>query len=305
MSTTFRGAFTALVTPFRDGALDLDTLTALVARQIAAGIDGLVPCGTTGESPTLSFEEHQEIVRCVVQAAGHRVPVIAGAGSNDTAHAVALARANAACGATGHLVVSPYYNKPSQEGLYRHFAAVAAATPLPVILYNIPGRCGVTISNDTLRRLRRDLPNIVAVKHATGGVVDAAELLASESPASGPTADTHPPLAVLSGDDPLTLPLLSLGAVGVISVVSNVCPATVKRLTAAALAGDYPAARDAHAALLPLAQALLTLDTNPVPLKAALAHLALCREELRLPLCPLPAEKRAVLERMLADRDLS
>lgn len=288
-TTTFRGAFTALVTPFRDGALDLDTLEKLVARQIAAGIDGLVPCGTTGESPTLSFEEHQEVVRCVVQAAGGRVPVIAGAGSNDTAHAVALARANAACGATGHLVVSPYYNKPSQEGLYRHFAAVAAATPLPVILYNIPGRCGVAISNETLRRLRRDLSNVVAVKHATGGVLDAAELLASDRD-----------LAVLSGDDPLTLPLMSLGAVGAISVVSNICPATVKRLTAAALAGDFVAARDAHTALLPLAQALLTLDTNPVPLKAALAHLGLCREDLRLPLCPLPAEKRTALERMLA-----
>ncbi len=295
---SIRGTLTALVTPFREGRLDVAALEALVARQLEAGVDGLVPCGTTGESPTLSEEEHREVICAVARVAKGRgaaqtaVPVIAGSGSNNTAHTLALARLNAECGADALLVVAPYYNRPSQEGLFRHFSAVAEATELPIILYNIPGRCGVEISIETICRLRDKHRNIAAVKHATGSVGGAAELMAACD------------IPVVSGDDPLTLPLMSLGAVGVISVISNLAPRATKRLTQAVLDGDWPAARAAHRALYPLAKALLALDTNPVPIKTALALRGLCAEELRLPLCEMAAEKRRTLERLLGEHPL-
>ncbi len=282
-----RGTFTALVTPFLDGRLDLPALEALVESQIQAGVDGLVPCGTTGEAPTLSAAEYREVVQTVVRTAKGRVPIMAGSGTNSTAHTLELVRLNVECGANALLVVAPYYNRPSQEGLFRHFAAVAEATDLPIVLYNIPGRCGVEIAHDTILRLRNKFPNIVSIKHATGSVPGAADLLA--------TSD----IEVLSGDDPLTLPLMSIGAVGVISVLSNLVPAEVKRLTHAALTGDWPTAQAAHRTLYPLGKALLSLDTNPVPIKTALALRGVCSAELRLPLCPLAPDKRTALERLL------
>ncbi len=285
----FRGTYTALVTPFRGGELDLPALERLVERQIAGGVDGLVPCGTTGESPTLSTEEQRRVVECVARINAGSRKVLAGAGSNDTRHAVHLAKQAAAAGADGLLVVAPYYNRPSQEGLYQHFASVARAVELPIMLYNIPGRCGVEISIDTICRLARDFSNIVSVKHATGSVGGAADLHA--------VCD----IAVLSGDDPITLPLMSLGAVGVVSVLSNLAPKGVHRLTSAALSGDFSTALTAHRALHKLGRALLSLDTNPVPIKTALAMHDLCAEEFRLPLTPLSPENRARLAELLAD----
>ena len=289
---TLRGTLTALVTPFRDGKLDMAALERLVQRQLDAGVDGLVPCGTTGESPTLSETEHREVVSCVARLARGRVPVLAGSGTNCTAKTVDLARLNADCRADALLVVAPYYNKPSQEGLFRHFSTVAAATELPIVLYNIPGRCGVEISVETIKRLHAAHENIVAVKHATGSVAGAADLMAACD------------IAVLSGDDPLTLPLMSIGAVGVISVLSNLAPKTVKRLTDAALNGDMAAARAAHRELYPLAKALLSLDTNPIPIKTALALRGLCTDEFRLPLCGLSEDNRRKLTRLLDEASL-
>lgn len=279
----FRGTYTALVTPFRNGKVDFAALEQHVDRQIAAGVDGLVPCGTTGEAPTLSAEEHRAVVECVVRCVAGRVPVLAGAGTNSTARTLELARALASCGVNGLLVVAPYYNRPSAAGLYEHFSAVAKEVDLPIVLYNIPGRCGVEIPSDVIRRLHAEHKNIVAVKHATGRVDDAMELLNTCE------------IDVLSGDDPLTLPLMSVGAVGVVSVMSNLVPRATKRLTESALRGDFSTAREAHRALYPLARALLTLDTNPVPVKTALAARGWCAEEFRLPLCPMEPAKRARL----------
>ncbi len=289
-----RGTITALVTPFRDGKLDLAALETLVERQLEAGVDALVPCGTTGEAPTLTFAEHRPVVSTVVKLARRRkVPVLAGSGANSTAEALELARINADCGADALLVVAPYYNRPSQEGLYRHYTAIAQATELPIVLYNIPSRTGVEIAIDTIRRLFDEHKHIVAIKHATGSVLGAADLMAVSA------------IPVLSGDDPLTLPLMALGAVGVVSTVSNLLPQAVKRLTQAALEGRWDEARRAHQELYPLAKALLTLDTNPVPVKTALALRGLCAEEFRLPLCPLADDKRRLLEQMLRETALT
>jgi 4-hydroxy-tetrahydrodipicolinate synthase len=279
----FRGTYTALITPFRNGQVDLDALEKHVERQIQAGVDGLAPCGTTGEAPTLTPDEYRYVVECVVRKADRRVPVVAGAGTNSTAKTIELARVAADAGVDGLLLVAPYYNRPSQRGLLEHFAAVAAEVKLPIVLYNIPGRCSVELAVDTIRRLHATHENIVAVKHATGSVGGAADLLAACD------------IAVLSGDDPLTLPLMSLGAVGVVSVLSNLVPRTMKRLTQAAAAGDFTTALAAHRQLYPLAKALLALDTNPVPIKTAMAVMGWCAEEFRLPLCPMEPAGRARL----------
>ncbi len=284
---TFRGTYTALITPFRDGAVDWTSLDALVERQIEAGIEGLVPCGTTGESPTLAEDEQIEIIARVARRAAARTQVVAGVGSNSTHHAVELSRRAADVGATALMHVSPYYNRPTQEGLLRHFTQCAAATPLPVLLYNIPGRTGVTIENVTLARLADEVGNIVAVKHATGRVDDAADLMQECT------------MAVLSGDDPITLPLMSLGAVGVVSVLSNLAPRAVRRVVNAALAGDYGSALAAHRATHALARGLLSMATNPIPIKTALALQGRCAEEFRLPMCPMPGESRGRLADLL------
>jgi 4-hydroxy-tetrahydrodipicolinate synthase len=288
----YQGAYTALITPFRDGKVDYDALERLVEHQVAAGIDGLVPCGTTGESPTLSMAEHDETIERVVKFARKRVPVIAGAGSNCTADAVRLSRHAAEAGADGLLHVAPYYNRPTQEGLFRHYSEIARSVDLPIMLYNIPGRCGVEIAHDTVRRLRDAHANITAIKHATGGVADAAALM--------DLCD----IAVLSGDDPITLPLMSLGAVGVVSVISNLAPRTVRKLTQAALAGDLAAARQVHRRLHARSRRLLNLAVNPIPIKAAMALRGFCTDELRLPLCPLDAQQRQTLESLLAEWDM-
>lgn len=288
-----RGTFTALVTPFRDGKLDLDALERLVARQLDAGVDGLVPCGTTGEAPTLTFAEHRPIVALVAKMARKKAVVLAGSGANSTAEALELVRINEDCGANALLVVTPYYNKPSQEGLFRHYSAVAEATKLPIVLYNIPHRTGVEMTVETIKRLFDAHKNIVGLKHATGSVLGANDLMAACD------------IPVLSGDDPLTLPLMSIGAVGVVSTVSNLFPKTIKQLTEAALAGNWATAQATHRASYALSKALLSLDTNPVPIKTALALRGLCREEFRLPLCPMSAEKRKALEALLDGTDFA
>lgn len=289
---TFPGAITAIVTPFRGGKVDFAALEALVERQIAAGIDGIVPCGTTGESPTLSEDEQHDVIACVIRTAGKRTRVIAGTGSNCTSKAIAASRHAERAGADGLLVVAPYYNKPTQAGMHAHFAAIAREVRIPIMLYNIPGRCGAEIAVPTIARLHSEHPSIVSVKHATGRVDDAAELMQASD------------IEVVSGDDPITWPLMALGAIGVVSVLSNLAPRTVKRLTDAALRGDLPAARAAHQTMHRLARALLSLETNPIPIKTALAIKGLCAEEFRLPMCPIAAENRRKLEAILEQNPL-
>lgn len=281
----FRGNLVALVTPFRNGAIDAPALRAHIERMIAGGVDGLVPCGTTGESPTLTHTEHDEVVAVTVECAGGRVPVVAGTGSNSTAEAVRLTRAAAEAGADGVLSVTPYYNKPSQEGLIAHFTAIADATDLPVMLYDIPGRTGVALEPATTERLAAH-PDIRALKVATGRVEDVSALRA--------TTD----LALLSGDDVLTLPMMALGAAGVVSVLANLLPGPVSRLTAAAAAGDLATARATHDRLYPLMKAMF-LETNPVPVKTALAELDRMAPDLRPPLSPMTGPHREHLRRAL------
>ncbi len=297
MTSMFKGCFVALVTPFRDGAIDYPALDELVDYVIDGGVNGLVPCGTTGESPTLSTEEHAALVAAVVKRAKGRVPVVAGTGSNCTEKTLALSQQAARAGAVGLMLVSPYYNRPSQRGLYEHFAFIAQSVPLPILLYNIPGRTGVEISVETIAQLHTDHRNIVAVKHATGSVDGASELAAASD------------IAILSGDDSMTLPLMSIGAVGVVSVVANLLPREMSALTTAALAGDWEAARTSHRKLFPICRDLLKLDTNPIPIKTALAMRGMMAEEFRLPMCSMePAKKerlRALLAPILAPAALS
>jgi len=284
----FRGCLVALVTPFRDGRLDLHALDALVDRLIDAKVDGLVPCGTTGESPTLGDEEHAAIVSAVARRARGRAAVIAGAGTNSTAHTVHLARAARAAGADGIMLVSPYYNRPTQEGLFQHFSTVARQTGGPIMLYNIPGRTGVEIAAPTIARLRAECPDIAAVKHATGqvdGVSELAELC---------------DIAILSGDDPLTLPMLSVGAVGAVSVLANYAPADVRAMIDAALRGDWPAALRLHRRTYAISKSLLSIATNPIPIKTALALRGEMAEEFRLPMCPLGSDARRRLAEAIA-----
>ncbi len=261
----------------------------MVEQQIAAGIDGLVPCGTTGESPTLTHEEHNHIVELVVKDVAGRCKVIAGTGSNSTDEAIFMTKHAKKVGADASLHVAPYYNKPSQAGLYAHFRAIAEAADLPMVLYNIPGRTGVDISNETMAKLRRDLPkHIVGLKEATGNVDRVSQLHA--------LLDRE--FCILSGDDPLTLPMMSVGAVGVISVVSNLLPREVTDMVHAALKGDYERAGRIHAKLFPLFKDLF-IETNPVPIKAALAMLGQIEEIYRLPLVPMSDANRAQLRRTL------
>lgn len=287
----FKGCWVALVTPFRDGALDMPGLDRLVDSVIDGGVDGLVPCGTTGESPTLSADEQLTVIAAVVKRADGRVPVLAGTGTNATAASLERSRAAIAAGADGVMLVAPYYNKPNQRGLFEHFSAVAGGVKAPVVLYNIPGRSGVEISVDTIARLRERHDNIVAVKHATGSVDGASALQAVSD------------IPILSGDDGLTLPLIGIGAVGVVSVIANLVPAETKALTDAALSDDWPSARSWHRRLFPLSDGMLHLDTNPIPIKTALAMRGLITEEFRLPLCPLENDKRERLSALLAEHD--
>jgi 4-hydroxy-tetrahydrodipicolinate synthase len=291
----FTGAMTALVTPMRgDGGkeIDRDALVALVEAQITLGIDALVPCGTTGESATLTHEEHTEVIRLVVQAARKRVPVIAGAGSNSTAEAIALSKAARTAGADGLLHITPYYNKPTQEGLYRHFRAIVEAVGLPTVLYNVPGRTGCDLAVDTVVRLA-ELEQVVAIKEATGTVQRTQQILAA-------LGDR---LVVLSGEDAINYPLYCVGARGCISVVSNVAPKLVAEVWDAHAAGDSATARRLHIQSVELADALF-LESNPIPAKTALSMMGRMSPELRLPLCPMSPGNAAKLQAVLARHGL-
>jgi len=271
----FQGCGTALVTPFRpDQSLDETALRALVRRQIEAGIDFLVPCGTTGESPTLSRKEHLRVIEITLEEAKGKVPVVGGAGGYNTAEVVELAREVAELGADGLLSVTPYYNKPTQEGLYQHFKAVAAATRLPVIVYSVQGRTGVNVEPATLKRLSA-IDNIVAVKEASGSITQIGAVL-QQMPEG---------FKVLSGDDSITLPLMALGGHGVISVVSNEIPSEMTALAKACLAGDFAGARAIHRKYLALMD-INFVEANPIPVKAALAMMGLCEPVWRLPMTP-------------------
>ena len=283
----FTGIITALVTPFRDNAVDETALRALVEDQIANGVDGLVPVGTTGESPTLSFEEHIRVIKIVVEAARKRVPVIAGTGSNATHEAIELSQEARKVGADGLLQVTPYYNRPTQDGLYRHFKAIVDAVPLPTVLYNVPGRTACDLLPETIARLA-ELAPIVGVKEATGSALRASQILAK-------VGDRQ---AVLSGDDATAFPLFALGARGCISVVSNVAPADMSAMWDATVAGDWKKARALHYKLLPLGEWLF-VEPNPTPAKAALAMMGRMSDELRAPLYPLSPVNREKIRELL------
>ena len=285
----FSGAFTALVTPFRNGEVDVEALENLVEFQIGQGIHGLVPCGTTGETPSMSETEDRLVIGTVVRVANGRVPVIAGTGSNSTDMAIKYTRMAEEEGADGSLQVSPYYNKPTQEGLYRHFAAIAESTSLPIVLYNIPGRTSVTISPETTARLA-EIPNIVGTKEATHSM----DLASDIRRLCGEEFD------ILSGDDSLTLPLMSLGGRGVISVAANVAPAIVSDMVNALLEEDFERGREIHYDLLPLCRALF-IETNPIPVKTAASILGLCSDEMRLPMIPLAGENLDHLRRVMEE----
>jgi 4-hydroxy-tetrahydrodipicolinate synthase len=293
VSIMFTGTFTAIVTPFRDGAVDEAALTRLVRAQLKGGVSGIVPVGTTGESPTLDYDEHIQVVELAVQVAAGKVPVIAGTGANSTREAVELTQRAEAVGADASLQVAPYYNKPTQEGLYQHFKTVAQNTRLPLMLYSIPGRCGIEIGVDTVARLAKDCPNIVSIKEA-GGSCDRVSQLRAALPSR---------FSILSGDDSLTLPFLSVGATGVVSVASNIAPRAVSQMVRRFLDGDLRGAQRLHAKLYPLFKNLF-VETNPTPVKAALALLGQMDDEVRLPLVPASPPARALVERTLKDLGL-
>jgi 4-hydroxy-tetrahydrodipicolinate synthase len=288
-SRSLSGCYTALITPFRDDQIDEAALRALVRRQIAGGISGLVPCGTTGEAPALSLSEWDRVVSVVVETAGGRVPVLAGTGSNNLVTVIERTRRARALGADGALVVTPYYNRPTQDGLFRHFAAIAEAVELPLVLYNVPGRTGVNLLPETVVRLA-DMPSIVGIKEASGSLDQASQIV----------REANRDFVVLSGDDSLTLPMMGIGATGVISVVSNIAPQAVSALTAACLAGDFESGRALHLALFDLCRAMF-VETNPTPVKAASALLGYCSPEVRLPLAPLSEAAQRRVESALAE----
>ena len=282
----FAGCTVAMVTPFKDGEVDLPALRTLVEWQLTQGTPTISPVGTTGEAPTLSHDEHERVVAHVIEAAAGKARVLPGTGSNSTTEAIRLTRFAARAGADGALLVAPYYNRPSQEGLYRHFAAVAESVDLPLVLYNIPGRTGRNIEPETVERLA-SIARIVAIKEAAGSLDQVSELVLRTN------------LTILSGDDSLTLPMLAVGAEGVVSVVANLVPRDVMSLITAFQEGRLGEARQTHGRLFPLCRDLLGLAPNPVPLKAALALLGRGNGELRLPLCPLDQTSRDLLRQAL------
>ncbi|HET6409018.1 MAG TPA: 4-hydroxy-tetrahydrodipicolinate synthase [Chthoniobacteraceae bacterium] len=272
----FSGTYTALVTPFRNDTFDSAAFTSLIETQIAGGVDGIVPVGTTGESPTLDHDEHLEVIAEAVKAAKGRTKVIAGTGSNSTSEAIALTVAAEKAGADAALLVAPYYNKPSQEGLFLHYSKIAEASKLPIILYSIPGRCGIEIGTETVKRLAKACPTIVAIKEA-GGSVERVNALRHAIPDS---------FDILSGDDSLTLPFIAAGARGVVSVASNIAPKEISDMVKAALEGDFATARATHERYYTFFKELF-VEPNPVPIKFALASKGLMAPDVRLPLCPM------------------
>jgi 4-hydroxy-tetrahydrodipicolinate synthase len=286
----FRGTFTALVTPFREDAIDFTALQNLIESQIAAGIDGIIAVGTTGESPTLTHDERKEVIRFAIQTANRRCLVLAGTGSYSTREAIAATEQAEKLGVDGALLVAPYYNKPSQEGLFRHFSAIAKSTPLRLMLYNIPGRCGVDIAAETVARIQSDCPNVVSIKEAGGNVDRVSELRVRL-----PDAFT-----VLSGDDGLTLPFMAAGAVGVVSVASNLLPREMCELVRAFTNGEIKRAQHLHRKLYWLFKDLF-IEPNPVPIKTALSWRGTISAEVRLPLCEMSAANQARLRKTLEE----
>lgn len=282
----FAGLSTALVTPFKNDKVDEATFKALIDRQVAAGADGIVPCGTTGESPTLSHEEHDRVIALACEHANGRLKVIAGTGSNSTAEAIRLTKAAEKAGADGALVVAPYYNKPMMDGMYAHYKAIAENTSLPIVVYNIPGRTGKNIEPDVICKMG-EIPNIVAVKESTGSMDQSSQILAGSD------------LTILSGDDSLTLPLMALGGSGVISVVGNIVPQDVKAMIDAYKAGNLEEAQNWHYRLFNFCRDLLSLSTNPIPVKAAMQMLGLDTGEVRLPLLTLDEKSSGSLRKTL------
>jgi 4-hydroxy-tetrahydrodipicolinate synthase len=285
----FAGTFTALITPFRDGSLDRGAFKALIDRQVAAGITGIVPVGTTGESPTLGSKEHLEVIQAAIEFADKRLLVVAGTGANSTSEAIELTQAAEEMGADASLQVCPYYNKPSQEGVYQHYKSVADNTGLPLMLYSVPGRSVIEISVETVARLATDCPNVIANKEA-GGSVDRVNQLVQAVPED---------FQILSGDDPLTLPFMSCGAVGLVSVASNLIPEVMVNLVARCLEGEYAEALELQKRYYPLLSGLMSLDTNPVPIKSAVALQGHCSDEIRLPLVNLSQSKTETLRSLL------
>ena len=288
MSARFQGSFVAMVTPFRNGAVDEAKLRELVELHVAGGTDGLIPCGTTGESPTLSHDEHRRVVDVVLEAARGRIQVVAGTGSNSTAEAIDLTRHAERSGAAGALVVNPYYNKPTQEGLYRHFRAVAESVAIPILVYNIQSRTAVNVETPTLERLVRDVRNVAGVKEASGSLDQMSQVIAA----------CGPDFSVLSGDDNVTLPLMAIGGHGVVSVIANILPKETAEMVHAALDGDWKRARELHYRLFPLARAAF-LETNPIPIKEAMAMAGMLEPEFRLPMCRMSDANRERLRAVL------
>lgn len=290
----FKGSITAIVTPFdKEGKVDESVLERLVEFQVANGTDGIVPCGTTGESPTLNYTEHERVIEICVRAAKKRIPVIAGTGSNSTQEAIEMSLSAKKIGADGLLLVSPYYNRPTQKGLYLHFKAIADKVDLPIVLYNIASRTGVNIEPQTIARLNRDCRNIIAVKEASGSLDQMSQIAVL----------CGKKLIMLSGDDSLTLPQMAIGGEGVISVVANIIPKDVKALVTAFNKGEVVEARRLHYKMLPLIKAMF-IETNPIPVKTAMALMGLCGPNLRLPMCEMGPENLSKLEAALKDYKL-
>ena len=289
----FRGSIVAIVTPFKNGKIDEKTFRDLIEFQIKNGTSGIVPCGTTGESATLTFEEHNQVIDIVIDQVKKRVPVIAGTGSNSTEEAIMLTRHAEKAGADASLQVSPYYNRPTQKGLYEHFKAIADAVKIPIILYNIAGRTGVNIEPETIARLANDCRNIVAVKEASGSLDQMSRIKSL----------CHDKFELISGDDGLTLPVLAIGGTGIISVVANIVPRDVAELVSAFERGDIKRAQELHYKLLPLIKAAF-IETNPIPVKTAMGLMGLCAPDLRLPMCSMSPDNLEKLKKALKDYGL-
>ena len=284
----FTGTYTAIVTPFKNGQLDEPALERLIKAQIKGGVDGVVPVGTTGESPTVSYEEHVQIISLSVKAAAGKIKVLAGTGANSTTEAIYLTKEAEKAGADGSLQVAPYYNKPTQEGLFQHFRAIANATKLPIVLYSIPGRCGIEIGIDTVKRLAAACKNIIGIKEAGGSCDRVSQLRAA----------LGPKFEILSGDDSLTLPFMAVGGQGVISVASNIIPREVSQMVKAFSSGDAKKALQLHQKFYPVFKDLF-IESNPVPVKAVLAMKGLIEEEYRLPLVAMTAKNKELLKATL------
>ena len=287
----FTGSIVAMVTPFKDGAVDYDKLGELVDYHVENGTNAIIPCGTTGESPTLSHTEHREVIGKVIETANGRIPVIAGTGSNNTSEAISLTRHAKEAGADGSLLITPYYNKPTQQGLYDHYKAILEEVDIPIIIYNVPSRTGVSISPETVARLS-EFDNIVAIKEATGDIDQASQIL------------TLCDITVLSGDDSLTLPIMSIGGKGVVSVLANILPREVSELTASIAKGDIKNSQKLHRSLFPLCKAMF-IETNPIPVKTAMKLLGRLNGEMRLPLSKMSDKHEEQLKKVLNNHGLA